>query len=127
MATPNSREKSYKSTPPSVSTQTFVIAGILTTVYGLDELSPEVSDVTALWLLHPRGSTQACMGFTAKSAIGNWNLGLAQKKSQGSLRGLIAVSFDQRNHGTRMVERSGNESWISGNEHHAQDMFSIYS
>ena len=40
--------------------------------------------------------------------------------------GLIAVSFDQRNHGTRKVDNLANEAWRSGNESHAQDMFSIY-
>lgn len=40
--------------------------------------------------------------------------------------GFIAVAFDQRNHGTRVVHKLANESWKSGNESHAQDMFSIF-
>ena len=43
-----------------------------------------------------------------------------------SKRGLVAISFDQRNHGTREVNSLANETWRDGNETHAQDMFSIY-
>lgn len=39
-------------------------------------------------------------------------------------QGLIAVSFDQRNHGTRLVDALHNEAWKQGNPRHAQDMFS---
>ena len=40
--------------------------------------------------------------------------------------GLIAVAFDQRNHGTRLVDPLHNEAWRAGNPRHAQDMFSCY-
>ena len=42
------------------------------------------------------------------------------------MQGLIAVSFDQRNHGSRKIDELANQDWRSGNERHAQDMFSIY-
>jgi hypothetical protein len=41
--------------------------------------------------------------------------------------GVIAVSFDQRNHGTRLVDKLANEAWRSGNDRHAQDMFSCFA
>lgn len=39
---------------------------------------------------------------------------------------MIAVSFDQRNHGSRLVDEVANAAWRQGNERHAIDMFSGY-
>ena len=36
------------------------------------------------------------------------------------------VVVDQRNHGSRLVDPVANADWRSGNEQHAQDMFSSY-
>lgn len=52
-----------------------------------------------------------------------------QRVSRGDEKpsiGLIVVSFDQRNHGSREANKLANEEWISGNKTHAQDMFSIF-
>ncbi|KAI9813578.1 MAG: hypothetical protein M1827_003647 [Pycnora praestabilis] len=125
MATPNPMETTYGNSPPSMSKKIFSIAGILTTVYGLDQIPPQVTEVACLWLLHPRLQTQACMEPIAASAITDWNRGW-KEGSHGSTKGLIAVSFDQRNHGSREVDKLANEAWRHGNEKHAQDMFSIY-
>jgi len=57
----------------------------------------------------------------AAQFIKTWN-----SKSGSTQKGLIAVSFDQRNHGSREVSAIANEAWRSGNEKHAQDMFSCY-
>ena len=59
------------------------------------------------------------MGPLAASIIAQWN-------HKGRSTGLITVSFDQRNHGTRLISPLANEAWRSGNPKHAQDMFSIY-
>lgn len=56
----------------------------------------------------------------AALSIAHWN-----HRRQPGLRGLIAVSFDQRNHGTREVDGKANQAWREGNVTHAQDMFSI--
>ncbi|TVY88651.1 hypothetical protein LAWI1_G006771, partial [Lachnellula willkommii] len=62
------------------------------------------------------------MGMVASTSISDWN-----QRAPGDRKvGLIAVAFDQRNHGTREVKAIANESWKSGNETHAQDMFSIF-
>lgn len=110
--------------PNPVSATTLHIAGILTTVHGLDLLPPssDVSSVAVLWLLHPRLQTQECMASAAADSIHAW-----YKKSGDKSTGLIAVSFDQRNHGTRLVDKLANEAWRQGNKRHAVDMFSIYS
>ena len=62
----------------------------------------------------------------AASTIANWNERVREGRAgpKQPATGLIAVSFDQRNHGTREVDKVANEAWRSGNPRHAQDMFS---
>ena len=126
MITPNPMEGTYPNTPPAVSKETFAISGILTNVYGLEELPKGVTDVACLWLLHPRLQTQACMEPVAASAINDWNHQLKAMESAERKIGLIAASFDQRNHGSREVNKLANEAWRAGNDSHAQDMLGIY-
>ena len=125
MTTPNPMENSlhgsFSAPPKAVSKEQHVIAGILTTVYGLQELHPDVRDVTCLWLLHPRLQTQECMYPLAATILNDWN-----EREERSKRGLLAISFDQRNHGSQAIDAGSNEAWREGNEQHAQDMFSIY-
>lgn len=118
--------------PEPISAATYHIAGILTTVFGLKELPPATTDVAVLWLLHPRLQTQKCMAPFAAHLITEWNQHQSSQSSssrqqQPKKKGLIAVSFDQRNHGTREVSAIANEAWRSGNERHALDMFSCYA
>src|SRR2546421_10306956 len=124
-ATPNLIEHAYPSPPPHVSSKVFHIAGILTTVFGLDEIRPRTTEVACLWLLHPRLQTKAYMQPFADGTIGHWNAKLREDRTR-STKGLIAVAFDQRNHGSREVHKLSNEAWSGGNPQHAQDMFSCY-
>lgn len=126
MATTNPMKGTYPNSPPAVSKKTFTISGILTTVHGLEDLPAEATNVTCLWLLHPRLQTQSCMEPVAASAITDWNHRLKAVGSAGHTVGLIAASFDQRNHGSREVNKLANETWRSGNESHAQDMLGTY-
>lgn len=59
------------------------------------------------------------MANVASSCIQAWNQQLGPTRTVG----LIAVAFDQRNHGSREVNALANKSWKGGNETHAQDMF----
>jgi hypothetical protein len=124
MTTVDPTKGTYAASPnsKSLSSKTYHIAGILTTVYGLDELPPSCTSVAVLWLLHPRLGTQERMTPTAIQAIQYWNT----RRQLSSGKGLIAVAFDQRNHGTRQIDKLANEAWRDGNERHAQDMFSIF-
>lgn len=153
MSTPASVEDRRANPGDSVSTTLLNISGITVTVFGVDELPSKSTEVACLWLLHPRLQTQECMKPFAVSAIQHWNkrvLGgdssasLSRRASsdegagdnstyrhnQGSLtgkRGLIAVSFDQRNHGSRQMDPLANEAWRGHggkNPRHAQDLFS---
>ena len=125
MKTPNPFVETYPMSALPISKKTFYIAGIITTVYGLEELDPRVQDVACLWLLHPRLQTQECMAPMAASTINAWREEKQMMKKEKTL-GLICVSFDQRNHGSREVHALSNEAWNGGNKTHAQDMFASY-
>ncbi|CRG83284.1 hypothetical protein PISL3812_00635 [Talaromyces islandicus] len=112
----------YKAPASTLSQKPVHIAGILTTVFGLDELPDGTSEVVVLWLMHPRLDTKEDMAGVATTIVDHWNRTPANKR-----RGLIAVAFDARNHGTRLVDALSNETWRTGNEKHAQDMFSVYT
>ncbi|KAF2654315.1 hypothetical protein K491DRAFT_693960 [Lophiostoma macrostomum CBS 122681] len=109
---------------PAVSAQTITIAGILVTIHGLTELPPSTTSVACLWLLHPRLQTQATMTPIATQVLRAWHA--RSSNPSPSTKGLIALSFDQRNHGTRLVDPLHNEAWRQGNPRHAPDMFSSF-
>jgi pimeloyl-ACP methyl ester carboxylesterase len=121
MATPNPLEKTHGSSKHTISSTVYPISGILTTVYGLTELPADIKELAVLWLLHPRLQTQSSMAPLAAQTIQHWNA-----RRGNSKQGLIAVSFDQRNHGSRLVDKLANEAWRQKNPRHAQDMYSIY-
>ncbi|KAF1962436.1 hypothetical protein CC80DRAFT_160974 [Byssothecium circinans] len=123
-ATNNPLQSTHTTPPPAISTQTHTIAGILTHVHGLSELPPSTTSVACLWLLHPRLQTAETMLPIAASILHAWNSRIAGTQNINPPKGLIAVSFDQRNHGTRLVDKLHNEAWRQGNPRHAQDMFS---
>ncbi|KAF2503131.1 hypothetical protein BU16DRAFT_521742 [Lophium mytilinum] len=66
------------------------------------------------------------MAPVAAKTIHAWNDRIRDGKAGKTPKGLIAVSFDQRNHGSRRVDKLANEAWRQGNTRHAQDMFSCY-
>ncbi|KAK0635157.1 hypothetical protein B0T17DRAFT_612069 [Bombardia bombarda] len=111
--------------PPTVSVKTIHMAGLLVDVYGLQELAPSASRVSCLWLHHPRTRSKDNMADIAARCVAAWNENAAHTESHQQHRGLIALAFDQRNHGTRLVHDPANGSWREGNATHAQDMFGI--
>jgi len=125
----NPLEHTHKSKPPNpVSRTVYAIAGIQTTVYGLNELPEHLSDLAVLCLLHPRLETERSMAPIAAQAIHHWNSRLNERAANATrnpVKGLIAVSFDQRNHGTRMTDKLANETWKQGNSRHAQDVCNL--
>jgi pimeloyl-ACP methyl ester carboxylesterase len=116
----------HSSADAAVSAQTFTIAGLLVTVHGLAELPPTASDVACLWLLHPRLQTRDTMAPIAAQVVSTWNARTSHGSPGKAPKGLIAVAFDQRNHGSREVDKLHNEAWRQGNPRHAQDMFGCY-
>ncbi|KAL2129605.1 hypothetical protein VTI74DRAFT_7539 [Chaetomium olivicolor] len=114
--------------PPTISLCTRQMAGLFVDVYGLDELSPAVTNVSCLWLHHPRLRDRGHMAGIAARCVDAWK---AQEGRQGSgeegkgKRGLIALAYDQRNHGSRLVDEKANGAWREGNALHAVDMFGV--
>ncbi|KAH9826391.1 Alpha/beta hydrolase family [Teratosphaeria destructans] len=105
-----------------VSWKRINVAGLLVTLYGLQELPSDVREVACLWLLHGRGDTQDSMAYTAAGLLETW-----WNTRKSGQKHLICVGIDQRNHGSRMVDNLANVSWKQGNPTHAMDMFSTYS
>ena len=62
------------------------------------QLSPAAKAVSCLWLHHGRLRMKEDMAPTASLALSAWH-----RTSASSTRGLIAVAFDQRNHGSRKI------------------------
>jgi hypothetical protein len=112
---------------PSVSVKTMHMAGLLVDVHGLDELAQSATRITCLWLHHQRQRSKERMADIAARSVAAWNetVRSGSRSKPTADRGLIALAFDQRNHGSRLVQELSNESWNKGNETHAQDMFGV--
>lgn len=128
MADENPLLKAYPKAPPSCSTRQYCIAGLQTTIYGLDELlsTTKSAGVACIWLLHGRMGKQDMMQPVAASVLHAWNQYQMAQPDRQDYVGLVAVTFDQRNHGSREIDAKRNQDWRSGNMTHAIDMFSIY-
>lgn len=104
-----------------------MIAGLFVTVYGYNELHLKTMQCACIWLLHGRLQSQEYMEPLATLLIKSWNKKRHEDTNADSRqRGLFAVSFDQRNHGSRLVDEEANKTWTEGNKAHAQDMFTTY-
>jgi hypothetical protein len=109
------------------------MAGLLVDVYGLLELAPSATQISCLWMHHPRTRRKEDMAGIAGRCVGAWNAAVSSSSSSssgqpgdgghGGKRGLIALVYDQRNHGSRVVDEKANGSWREGNAMHAVDMF----
>lgn len=96
------------------------IGGLAVSVFGLDQLRSRSSAptfVAGIIVMH--GRTQA------KKDVANICEALCENNGVSSPNHLIAVSFDQRNHGTRLLNAKKNDAWAQGNPTHSQDMFSV--
>lgn len=115
--------------PPTVSKTTIPMAGLLVDVYGLEELSSPrpATHITCLWLHHQRNKARGRMGDFASRAVAAWNERRADPECRAPERGLVALAFDQRNHGSRLVDERANCSWKAGNDRHAVDMMGAVS
>lgn len=120
--------KTYDMPKQHVSKKLVPVAGIQCAVYGLDELPPQAKEVSCLFALHARGVTMASMEHIAVAAVADYNRRLREGRVEPGQqnKGMIAVCFDQRNHGTREVDRRCNNAWRNGNPTHAQDMWAIF-
>lgn len=116
--------------PSSLPTpKTYNIAGITVSILGLSSLPPSCTSLTILYLLHPRLQSAATMLPIGHHILTAWSTHQSSLPPTHPSRthGLLALTFDQRNHGARLVDSIGNDSWRDGNPRHAQDMFGVYN
>lgn len=98
-----------------------VIQSLQVKIYGLDDVSGTAKYIDVVWLLHGRLKSQDDMATIANNILSLWH-----KNPNSQSTGVIAISFDQRNHGSRLVDDNANQSWKQGNDNHAVDMYNIY-
>ncbi|KAI8991015.1 hypothetical protein BDF20DRAFT_812958 [Mycotypha africana] len=107
-----------------VSKSIIHVIGLNLTVYGLDEYEdlPKGTPVTVLFALHGRLQNQDKME-PISQAICRLN-----NQYQNGNRYIIVVTFDAPNHGSRLVNKLSNHTWMEGphrNPHHALDMWTL--
>ncbi|BGP43711.1 hypothetical protein JCM10449v2_007756 [Rhodotorula kratochvilovae] len=99
--------------------KSLVVGGLPVSVYGLEALTQGQSDVAVCFLLHGR------MGRAAHPLIDRFAQRLvayaAEQRAHNDGWDLIVVTFDQRNHGHREVDRERNLGWAEGGKKHAQE------
>jgi hypothetical protein len=96
---------------------THIIGGIATHIYGLENVTSS-SSVDIVFLLHGRTRSWQDNVPWARRLI-------SLSQSSNPKRSLLAVAFDARNHGDRLVDESKNLGWAQGNDSHGLDMYSI--
>lgn len=99
-----------------------MIGGINVYIYGLSRISKltDSDSLCVLYLAHARcGVYQDC-----EKLAHLWLNHYYQHKAEKDIH-LIAVTFDLRNHGTRIVDPKFNEDWAAGNDAHSLDMTTI--
>lgn len=97
------------------------IAGIDVFILGLHEALAFAQDISVwavLHLVHPRTRTHSYSETLANLLLTDYYNDTSNKQP------LIAVFFDSRNHGERMLSKRANNDWAEGNATHAQDMLS---
>ncbi|KAF9024916.1 alpha/beta-hydrolase [Hymenopellis radicata] len=101
--------------------QTFLIGGLEVNVYSRSSQTPEKPAVI-LFVLHGRFGN--CKDAATTSIVN----GLLQNEAKQS-RNLYVVTFDQRNHGHRLVNETANKGWSKSsdgnNDRHATYLYSV--
>ncbi|KAH7160468.1 Alpha/Beta hydrolase protein [Dactylonectria estremocensis] len=119
MMSPSDRFELLESTPRS-SLTVFNIAGFHVYLYGVDELSAEqAKDTTVLFHIHGRTRTYKDAEEVAHHLI-------SECRARGpTKKGLVVATLDNRNHGSRAIDKIAIQDWEGGNPRHAQDMLSM--
>jgi pimeloyl-ACP methyl ester carboxylesterase len=94
----------------------FLIGGIKVYVYGLSHIPAHVQQLNAVYVLHPRGQTYRFSEQVAEIWL--------ERHYSNSEVPLIAVTFDNRNHGERTIDAKRNNDWQEGNRSHGVDLCS---
>jgi len=110
----------------SIAKQTVPVGGLTVHVYSHSDVDP-ATPVTILFLLHGRLGRAEGIEWVVHSTLQS----VQERRTEASqgAQDLLIVTFDQRNHGSRLVSELANEAWGKNafNERHAIDMYAIYS
>ncbi|KAI0636155.1 Alpha/Beta hydrolase protein [Trametes polyzona] len=112
----------------AISKQTLTIAGLVVNVFSQSDAATPADPVAVLFLLHGRLSNAEAVEPVARAILDD-----VHERRKASAPGqkaddLIVVTFDQRNHGTRLVDERANWHWDGtekNNVRHAIDMYAI--
>ncbi|KAI0093154.1 Alpha/Beta hydrolase protein [Irpex rosettiformis] len=101
------------------------IAGLPVNVYTSTPLSSITGNVAVFFFLHGRSGSAADLEPKIQQIFNRVEVNKAEggKKQE---RELVVVTFDQRNHGHRLVDESSIGSWVEGNPNHAVDMYAMF-
>ncbi|OWZ39271.1 hypothetical protein J010_04030 [Cryptococcus neoformans] len=89
------------------------ISGLPIQVYGLHEVKESRRPLAVMIASHGRMNSKKHMKFFAQGILGE----LSKKNDKERLRDLIVVTFDQRNHGDRIVDKNSNLSFDENPKH----------
>ncbi|GAA5962746.1 hypothetical protein JCM3765_006189 [Sporobolomyces pararoseus] len=106
--------------PQTSTPANLTVGGLPVHVYGLDQLSPTSikKPLSVLFLLHGRfGAASDKLIGTFASTLLTPPIGFTEERKKD----LIVVTFDQRNHGHRTVEREKNFGWKEGGKKRAAE------
>lgn len=130
--------KSFEFDPASYSKNEYFIGGVRTYVYNESSLKPYLQlindhsfqqgddgknndiPINVLYLAHYRGGDYHFTESIAYNILRQYY----EKKPDDPVP-LICVTFDNRNHGERLLKEQHNRSWKSGNDTHGVDMISM--
>ncbi|GAA5836059.1 hypothetical protein JCM5353_003497 [Sporobolomyces roseus] len=103
------------------SPQTYTVGGLPLQVYGIDHLAPTslAKPLSVIFLLHGRlGSATHPLISKFATTLLTPPIGFKEQERQ---KDLIVVTFDQRNHGHRVVENEKNLGWKEGGRKRAKE------
>ncbi|KAI0769162.1 Alpha/Beta hydrolase protein [Irpex lacteus] len=107
----------------SVAKHCLVVAGLPVTVYSERASAEKKGPVAILFFLHGRNGSAKSIEWVAEDTIKHIE---HKRKHDKEALDLIIVTFDQRNHGQRLVDEKANGAWKKGNNpRHAIDMYAI--
>lgn len=120
-----------------MSVRTFTIAGIELDVWSTSTNPPPLPPssglprlpVTVLFILHGRNNTRNGIANIANRML-QLNAATLEEEERTWKRELIVVTFDHRNHGSRLVDANANNGWnlkdnTKHNPRHALDMYAL--
>ncbi|KAI0759565.1 Alpha/Beta hydrolase protein [Trametes elegans] len=115
----------------TIAKQTLLVGGILVNVFSQPDAATPTDPVNILFFLHGRTSSADALEPQARAILDGVHARRKALAPGAKADDLIVVTFDHRNHGTRLVDELANWHWTDDpkttNVRHALDMYAIQS